>query len=153
MDVTLRKISELVPAEYNPRQLDKKEFADIQLSLEKFGFVDPVIVNTHPDRRNIIVGGHQRVKVAQSMGWTEVPVFHVELDAGDERELNVRLNKNSGSWDWDKLANEFDLPDLLEWGFTTDDLDAFGTDEPETDDEKPEKASKPIECPACGHTF
>ena len=24
-------------------------------------------------------------------------------------ELNVRLNKNTGEWDWDVLANEFEV--------------------------------------------
>jgi hypothetical protein len=38
----------------------------------------------------------------------------------DERtaeEANIRANKAGGSWDWDSLANGFDVPDLLEWGF------------------------------------
>ena len=32
-------------------------------------------------------------------------------------ELNIRLNKNTGNWDFDALANRFEVPDLLEWGF------------------------------------
>jgi hypothetical protein len=52
-----------------------------------------------------------------------VPCVAVSLPIGKERELNVRLNKNSGEWDWDKLANEFDMSDLVNWGF---DPEAFG---------------------------
>lgn len=57
MKVKQRKIAELIPAEYNPRGLTDKERADLRGSLERFGMVDPVIVNVHPDRKNIIVGG------------------------------------------------------------------------------------------------
>jgi hypothetical protein len=46
MKIIERKISELKPAEYNPRQLTDKQYKDIKESLERFGFVDPVIVNT-----------------------------------------------------------------------------------------------------------
>ena len=52
-----------------------------------------------------------------------VPCVAVSLPISEERELNVRLNKNNGEWDWDKLANEFDMSDLVGWGF---DPEAFG---------------------------
>jgi len=54
----------------------------------------------------------------------------VELDADRERELNIRLNKNVGEWDWDALANYFDVGELTEWGFSDDELQ-FYEDEPE----------------------
>jgi predicted transport protein len=46
-----------------------------------------------------------------------VPCFKVNLPLKDERELNIRLNKNNGEWNYDDLANHFDVDDLLEWGF------------------------------------
>ena len=122
MDITNKQITELIPAEYNPRQLSESEFEDIKSSLTEFGFVDPVIVNTHKSRANVIVGGHQRVKVWQAMGNKEVPTVTVSLPLAKEKELNVRLNKASGSWDWDVLANEFDLDELLDWGFSESDF-------------------------------
>jgi DNA modification methylase len=79
-------------------------------------------VNKHKDRKNIIVGGHQRVKVAKDLGFKDVPCVEVSLTLDKERELNIRLNRNTGEWDWDSLANYFDVSDLLEWGFTDDDL-------------------------------
>ena len=48
----------------------------------------------------------------------DVPFTEEEID-----ELNIRLNKNTGSWDWDKLANEWDVNLLCEWGFKPDDFD------------------------------
>ncbi len=116
------KINDLIQADYNPRQLSKDQFKTLKDSLEEFGFVDPVIINSHPDRKNIIIGGHQRVKVAKEIGITEVPCFEIKLSLEKEKELNVRLNKNTGDWDWDALANNFDVGELLDWGFSRDEL-------------------------------
>jgi len=110
-------IDALMPADYNPRVLTEKQYSDIKDSLIEFGFIDPVIVNQNAERNNIIVGGHQRVRVAKSLGMDAVPCVFVDLPLDKERELNVRLNKNTGEWDWDVLANEFDIEDLVSWGF------------------------------------
>ena len=115
--IILRNISDLIPADYNPRQLSEEQFKTISDSIKKFGFVDPVIVNMHKDRKNTLVGGHQRVKVAESLGYTEVPTVEVNLPLEKEKELNVRLNKNTGSFDFDMLANHFEASELIEWGF------------------------------------
>ena len=122
MDIVNKQIADLIPAEYNPRQLSKEQFEQIRRSLDEFGFVDPVIVNIYKGRENIIVGGHQRVKVWQSMGNKEVPTVEVSIPEEKEKELNVRLNKATGSWDWDILANEFELESLLDWGFSEDEI-------------------------------
>ena len=117
MKVTNVGIGELNVAEYNPRIIKEKEFKHIKKSLKKFGFVEPIVVNKRKERFNVIVGGHQRINVAKELGITEVPVFYVDLDIEEERELNIRLNKNMGKFDYDVLANNFDLDDLFDWGF------------------------------------
>jgi len=134
MIIKNKKIDELIPADYNPRQLSVDQFDKIKESLTRFGFVDPVIVNIHKGREGVIVGGHQRVKVWRSMGNLEVPTVEVELPEEKERELNVRLNKASGEWDWDVLANAFEVTDLLEWGFSEDELQ-IKEDDPEEEPE------------------
>ena len=134
MIIKNKKIDELIPADYNPRQLSVEQFDKIKESLTRFGFVDPVIVNIHAGREGVIVGGHQRVKVWRSMGNTEVPTVEVELPEEKERELNVRLNKASGEWDWDVLANAFEVDDLIEWGFSEDELQ-IKEDDPEEEPE------------------
>lgn len=123
MKIVERKISELIPAEYNPRQLTDKQFKDLKKSLQKFGFVDPVIVNTHKERKNIIIGGHQRCKVWEELGNDTVPTVELCLTFKQEQELNTRLNRNTGEWDFDKLANLFETDDLLDWGFEKWELD------------------------------
>ena len=97
--------------------------SDLRNSIDKFGFVEPIVVNTYTDRKNVIVGGHQRLRIARELGMKKVPCVEVSLTIEAERELNVRLNKNAGQWDWDKLANEFDMVELIDWGFTANELD------------------------------
>jgi hypothetical protein len=112
----------LIFAEYNPRQLTKDQYKALRDSIERFGLVDPIIVNKHKDRKNIVVGGHQRIRIAQDLGIKDIPCVEVELDADREKELNVRLNRNTGEWDWDALANCFDVGELSDWGFSDKEL-------------------------------
>ena len=127
--IVTRKLSELTDADYNPRQLSKNQYVEIKKSLTKFGFVDPMIINIHPDRKNIIIGGHQRKNVWLDMGNKEAPCVELSLSIEDEQELNIRLNKNTGSFDFDILANHFEVPDLLDFGFEPFELGISSTDE------------------------
>jgi len=122
MEITERNIVDLKPAEHNPRRLTDKQRKHLKESLQTFGCVEPVIVNCNPDRKDIIIGGHQRCKVWQSLGNNTIPTIAVDLTADEERELNVRLNKNTGEFDFELLANYFDDEKLQEWGFTEDEL-------------------------------
>ena len=117
MKIVNRKISELISSEYNPRQLTEKQYQDLTDSMRRFGVVDPVIINRHPDRDNIVVGGHMRMRVWRDLGNSTIPTVEVELDRDKERELNVRLNRNTGEWDWDALVSGFDIGELTDWGF------------------------------------
>lgn len=132
-------------ADYNPRAATKKEASELKKSLERFGFVEPVIVNSDPKRKNIIIGGHFRVRTAKDLGLKEVPVHYIKIsDEKKERELNLRLNKNLGHWNAELLV-EFDENLLLDVGFESDELDAMFADlkmedENEKDDEAPEAA-------------
>ena len=117
MKIVQAKIETLISAEYNPRELSGKQYDDLKASLSKFGLVDPVLVNTHKDRKNVIIGGHQRVKIWKDLGNDTVPVLHLKLDIDQEKELNVRLNKNSGQFDKQTLSEYFNQEELVEWGF------------------------------------
>lgn len=129
MKVEYVSIETLVPAEYNPRRITEVDRQDIKASLEKFGFAEPVIVNRHPERMNVIVGGHQRVTVAkEELGYTEVPCVFVNLTLKQEKELNVRLNKNQGRWDYDALQKFFDKDWLKGVGFLDSELSFWVSD-------------------------
>lgn len=125
MEIIQRNIADLIEAEYNPRELTKDQFKQLSDSLTRFGMVDPVIVNKHPEREDIIVGGHQRCKVWRELGNEVVPTVEVNLTPDKEKELNVRLNKNTGQFDMDMLANHFDTDELIEWGFEEGELVGF----------------------------
>ena len=120
-----RDIDSLIFAEYNPRQLTKDQHQHLKDSIQRFGLVDPILVNKHKDRKDIIIGGHQRVRVAKDLDIQEVPCIELSLTYEKERELNIRLNKNSGSWDYDVLANMFEMEELQDWGFDESQLAGF----------------------------
>ena len=122
MEVIERNISELIPAEYNPRYITDEALEHLKASIQRFDAVEPVLVNIHPDRKNIIISGHQRIKAAKSLGLETFPCVELNLDKDKERELNIRMNKNTGAWDWDELATYFDTEELTEWGFTEKEL-------------------------------
>lgn len=104
MQIEKKQVTDLLPAEYNPRKELKpgdSEYEKLKRSLEQFGYVEPVIWNKTTGR---VVGGHQRLRVMKDMGLTEVECVVVELPEDKEKALNIALNKISGEWDKDKLA-------------------------------------------------
>ena len=120
----------LKPSIYNPRKWSPDNIAQLKASITKFGLVDPILVNGAPNRKNIVIGGHFRLKIAKDLGYTSIPVVYVNIpDIKREKELNLRLNKNTGEWDWDLLAN-FSEAFLSDVGFSSEQLDeVFGEDD------------------------
>ena len=129
MEVIEVPIKDLKPNEKNPRRISKLELNKLIRSLKEFGFVDPIIVNTHKGRENIIIGGHQRVQASRMMGKTTVPVVYVDLEKDKEAALNIALNKISGDWDDEKLVEM--LKELMDHEM---DVTITGFDEPIIDE-------------------
>ena len=113
MIIETKKLSDLKPAPYNPRTSTKKQEQKLQESLTKFGVVEPIIFNK---QTGYIVGGHFRVRELKKLGYKEVECVIVDLSEEDEKELNIRLNANTGEWEWDTLKTEWDVDKLEEWG-------------------------------------
>jgi DNA modification methylase len=115
-----RKIKDLKRHPKNPRKLSKHDAEHLQKSLEKFGIVDKACIT----KDNVIIGGHQRIQMLKRMGVKEIEVWvpDRDLDAKDIDELNIRLNRNAGEWDFDILANQWEVSDLLDFGFTQEEL-------------------------------
>ena len=123
LEVQYVSVSDLNPAEYNPRKWDEEAVKQLTESINKFGLVDPIIVNNASERKNVVIGGHFRLKVAKDLGFKEVPVVYVYINNLEkEKELNLRLNRNVGEWDWNLLSN-FDETILSDIGFTSEELD------------------------------
>ena len=129
-----RKLSDLIPWPRNPRQITKDQARRLSESLDEFGQVQTIAIS--PD--NQILDGHQRQLVwAASEKWgpdldVDVRVASRALTEKEREKLAVYLHKGAaGDWNFDVLANEFELDELLEWGFTEFD---FGLDRVEPED-------------------
>ncbi len=123
LKITFVDIASLKPAIYNPRKHGEETAKQLEASIKKFGLVDPIIVNGALSRKNIVIGGHFRLEVAKRMGFKKMPVVYLNIpDINKEKELNIRLNKNVGEWDWEMLA-EFNEKFLTETGFSSEELD------------------------------
>lgn len=111
-------VGELKPAAYNPRKKLKagdKEYEKIKNSIQEFGYVEPIIVNYDMT----VIGGHQRLTVLKDLGYTEVQCVVVRIeDENKVKALNVALNKITGAWDEQLLADL--LVDLKTQDFNTD---------------------------------
>lgn len=115
-------VETLIPAAYNPRTWDEAAIKNLSASFKGFNIVDPLIVNSTKGRENIVIGGHFRLEVAKRLGFKQVPVIFVSIpDIEKEKELNLRLNRNTGAWDFE-LLKEFDVNLLLDVGFDDADL-------------------------------
>ncbi|HFI0087695.1 TPA: site-specific DNA-methyltransferase [Streptococcus suis] len=128
MEIIEIRLSELHPASYNPRKKLKKgdkEYEKIKQSLLKFGYVDPIIVN----KDLTVIGGHQRLTVLKDLNYETAKCVIVDLSKEDEKALNIALNKITGQWDDQLLADL--LLDLQESDFN---LDLTGFEPPEIDD-------------------
>jgi ParB-like chromosome segregation protein Spo0J len=146
----LRKIKDLKAHSKNPRELSKVQAEHLKRSIDKFGLIEKPIVNLD----NTIIGGHQRINILKQLKEQEVECWipDHELSQDEVDELCIRLNKNTGDWDWDILANEWELNDLFKWGFNEKDFDNLMHSVDNVDEEKEPKKKLKI-CPECGHEF
>lgn len=125
METGKMKLSDIIPAEYNPRVTlveGSTEYDALKNSIERFGLVDPLIVNK---RNNVLVGGHQRYNILKDSGATEAEVVFVDLNEEDEKTLNIALNKIEGDWEFDKLEavlKELSVYDISFTGFSEEDV-------------------------------
>lgn len=160
MKIEWLPIEAVTPADYNPRkdlQPRHKEYKRLKNSIQKFGFVDPLIWNKTTGR---LIGGHQRLKVLKDLGYEKVPVSVVELSDEKEKTLNLALNKIEGGWDQDLLTNLLsELDDELRVlaGFDQFETQKFLGKEPKPLESFAEFdedfGDDDMVCPNCGHMW
>jgi hypothetical protein len=137
----IKKIIEISPSKYNPRTISDESMGRLTKSLAEFGNIQPITWNA---RTGNVVGGHQRLKVYQAMGKTEVEVWAVDLSEQKEKAANIALNKLSGEFDMPMLKDileEIDTGDLdMEvTGFAMDEIaEMMESVHPIEEDEVPE---------------
>jgi hypothetical protein len=153
-----RNVNALVAFPGNPRQVSEKQRTDLEESLVKFNLVEIPAINLD----NTALAGHQRLKILVALGRGEeeidVRVPNRMLTAAEVKEYNIRSNKNTGEWDIDMLKDNFDLTDLLSWGFEQSELQEMGLEIPQFtptagEDQPRLDVKNPVTCPGCGLEF
>jgi len=132
-----RKLGDLTEWEKNPRQINKDQARRLRQSLSEFGQVQAIAID--PD--NMIIDGHQRRAVwgmADEYGLdfvVDVRVASRKLTDKEQQKLTIFLGKGAvGEWDFDALANFFQVDDLIDWGFKEYELGIIGEGNPDTTD-------------------
>ena len=172
MDFEKIRLSDIVPAKYNPRLISDEDYNKLSQSITEFGFVDPIIINL---KNNRIIGGHQRYNVLVEeyfgkdddeliciplgdIGWVFPSDNLIIEDEAHEKGLNVALNKISGQWDNEKLYNllidlevedfDLDLTGFQEYELEKlrydADVEFIVDDELSSDDELAEESEEPV---------
>jgi site-specific DNA-methyltransferase (adenine-specific) len=117
-------INEIKPNPNNPRIIKDDKFKKLVKSIQDF----PQMLELRPiviDENNIVLGGNMRLKACIEAGLTDVPVKQAkELTEKQKKEFIVKDNVGYGEWDWDDLANNWDVEDLTEWGLDIPNFDA-----------------------------
>ena len=125
LNIVYVPIDELKPSEYNPRKWNEPQTNALRESITRFGLIDPVVCNSAPGRKNVVVGGHFRLAVAKDLGHKEMPVVYINIpDLEKEKELNLRLNKNLGEFDF-ALLKDFAEDFLVDIGFSSQEIDSI----------------------------
>jgi len=116
MKVDKVKISEVKTNPKNPRLIKDDKFKKLVKSIQEFPQmleIRPIVV----DENNIVLGGNMRLKACKEAGLKEVFIVKAEnLTEEQKHEFIVKDNVGFGEWDWDSLANEWDVEKLEEWG-------------------------------------
>ncbi len=109
-------IKEIKPNSNNPRVIKDYKFKKLVRSIQNFPeMLDlrPIVVNED----KVVLGGNMRLRACQEAGLEEVPIIIAkDLNEAKQKEFVVKDNLNYGEWDWDMLANEFDLMELDTYG-------------------------------------
>lgn len=109
------KPSELKPNPNNPRTIKNEKFRKLVKSLQEFpemADVREVVIN----KDHVILGGNMRFRAMVEAGWKEIPVKIVDWTEQKQREFIIKDNVSGGDWDWDAIANEWNVEQVEEWG-------------------------------------
>lgn len=142
-----RKVSDLKEHPKNPRKITKEQMEHIKNSISNFNYVETVVINLD----NIILAGHMRTKALKELGRgkeeIEVRVPNRILTDKEAEEYLIRSNKNTGSWDFDILANNWDTDELFDFGFTEADLQFSPIEEIVEEDAEDDQILEPTKDP------
>ena len=137
MDKQKVKIGSIKNNPNNPRIIKDYKFKKLVESVKSFPEmleIRPIVVN----KEMIIIGGNMRYKACKDAGIKEVPIIVADLTEEQEKEFIIKDNVSGGEWDFDLLANEWNVEELSDWGLgigdfgsesdSVSDSEDFGTD-------------------------
>ncbi|HAX91963.1 MAG TPA: DNA methylase N-4 [Rhodospirillaceae bacterium] len=145
-------VEKLVPNPHNPRKHSEEQINQIAVSIEKVGFLNPILVDTSAN----VLAGHGRLRAAKKLGRPTVPVVifdhltdaqkHYYIVADNQLALNAEWEKEDLNYILAKIEEEG--TDLTSLGFTDEELNEIryydGGDEGNTDaDAIPEAPVEP----------
>ena len=137
------KISEVKPNPKNPRIIKDGKFQKLVKSIQEFPDMlnkRPLIVFTDVDNKYVVLGGNMRLKALNELKFKEIPVIIADEWTEEQKaEFLIKDNVGFGEWDWDSLANEWDVEKIQDWGL---DLPII-MDEPSYEDLIGEEKNKP----------
>jgi hypothetical protein len=125
-------ISQIKPNPENPRIIKDHKFKQLVESIKSF----PQMLELRPiviDENNVVLGGNMRLKACIEAGLTDVPVVQAkDLTDLQKKEFIVKDNVGYGEWDWEDLANSWDVEQITDWGL---DINGFDVNANELSDE------------------
>jgi hypothetical protein len=102
----------------NPRVIKDEKFAKLVESIRTFPKMlelRPIVVNVDM----VVLGGNMRLRACKQAGLKTVPIIMAdELTLEQQSEFIIKDNVGFGEWDWDILANEWEIQDLASWGLS-----------------------------------
>ena len=144
----LVNINEVKPNPKNPRIIKDVKFNKLVTSIKEFPDMlnkRPLIVFTDVDNKYVVLGGNMRLKACKEIGLKEIPIIVAdEWTEEQKNEFLIKDNVGFGEWDWDSLANEWDVEKLDDWALDLPGFD-LNADELGTDFSLPEGDKAPFQ--------
>jgi DNA modification methylase len=141
-------ISRVKPNPNNPRIIKDEKFAKLVKSIQDFPDMlnkRPLVCYTDTDGQFVVLGGNMRLKAAKECKLKEIPIILADDWTAEQRaEFLIKDNVGFGEWDWDQLANEWDVQQLEDWGLDVPDFEGEKLEAQEDEHERPDELQTDI---------
>ncbi len=109
--IEIAALDSLSPNPKNARTHSIKQIVQVGASIEKFGFLNPLIV----DENGVVLAGHGRLEAARNLGLENIPIIRLtHMSAADKRAYMLADNRLAELSGWDKAKRSEELSFLLE---------------------------------------
>lgn len=154
--ISKMKLSELKKLKQNPRTISTEDMEKLKQSIKKFGVIEwrPFLISTRTGE-NIIIGGNQRYEACKALWIKQVPVHIMEgLTEEEEKEIIIRDNVSNWNWNFNILANEWEVESLANWWVTVPNFDEIDFENVKSNaDREITNKEKKVTCPNCDSEF